>query len=85
MTLPFTFPAPLEAFIDYQEQLTGRSLSQVEREVTETWLPVINEAGTESIQALDELIAQHSGDEWITRFLAAAKTWMVVAHERRNH
>lgn len=76
--MPLTFPATLETFIAYQEQLINRPLSKAEREVAAAWLPIINEAGPEDIQAVDELIAQHSGDERITRFFTAVKKWMEV-------
>ena len=85
MILPFTFPAPLEAFIAYQEQLINRPLTENERKATAVWLEIINQAEPGSIPAVDGLIAQHPGDTWITRFLTAAKAWMEVAHERRNH
>lgn len=78
MILPFTFPAPLEAFIIHQEQIIGRPLSEREREVTAAWLPVINKADPESIQAVDELIAQYPSDVWINHFLTAVKKWMEV-------
>lgn len=81
MILPLTFPATLETFIAYQEQLINRPLTETEREVTAAWLPIINEAGLEDIQAVDELIAQHSGDERITRFFTAVKKWMEVVIE----
>lgn len=79
--MPLTFPTTLKTFIAYQEQLINRPLTETEREVTAAWLPIINEAEPESVQAVDELIAQHSSDEWITRFLTAVKAWMEVAIE----
>lgn len=39
-----TFPATMEEFMAYQEQLINRPLSEVEREITAEWLPIINEA-----------------------------------------
>lgn len=73
MNIPFTFPATLEAFIAYQEQLINRPLTETEREVTAEWLEIINQAGPEDIQAVDELIAQHPDHH---RFLTAVKAWM---------
>lgn len=68
--IPFTFPATMEEFMAYQEQLINRPLSEVEREITAEWLPIINEAGPEDIQVVDELIAQFPGHH---QFLTAAK------------
>ena len=51
-------------------------MSEVEREITAEWLPIINEAGPEDIQVVDELIAQFPGHH---QFLTAAKVWMEVA------
>lgn len=74
--IPFTFPATMEEFMAYQEQLINRPLSEVEREITAEWLPIINEAVPEDIQVVDELIAQFPGHH---QFLTAAKVWMEVA------
>lgn len=73
-----TFPATLKEFIAHQERLINRPLTEDEREVTAVWLEIINQAEPESVQAVDELIAQHSSDEWITCFLTAVKKWMEV-------
>lgn len=77
--MPLTFPSTLETFIAYQEQLINRPLTETEREVTVAWLEIINQAEPESVQAVDELIAQHSSDEWITRFLTEVKAWMALS------
>lgn len=85
MNLPFTFPAPLDAFIACQEQLINRPLTENEREVTAVWLEIINETTPGTIQTMDELIAQHPDDTWITRFLTAAKEWMEVAWKHETN
>lgn len=77
--IPLIFPTTLKTFIAYQEQLINRPLTETEREVTAAWLEIINQAEPESVQAVDELIAQHSSDEWITRFLTAVKAWMELS------
>ena len=59
--IPFTFPATMEEFMAYQEQLINRPLSEVEREITAEWLPIINEAGPEDIQIAFRHI--HRGNE----------------------
>lgn len=76
--IALTFPSTLETFIAYQEQLINRPLTETEREVTAAWLPSINEATPEDIQAVDELIAQHPDHH---RFLTAISVWMEVAIE----
>jgi LmbE family N-acetylglucosaminyl deacetylase len=73
---PLTFPTTLEAFIAYQERLISRPLTEDEREVTAVWLEIINQAEPESVQAADELIAQHPDHH---RFLTAARAWMEAA------
>ena len=78
MILPFTFPAPLEAFIAYQEQLINRPLTENERKATAVWLEIINQAEPGDIEIVDRLIAQHPDDDQVNHFLRAVKTWMGV-------
>lgn len=79
MNLPFTFPAPLEPFIAYQEQIINRPLTEAEKKITAAWLEIINQAEPGDIQIVNELIAQHTGNTGITRFLTAVKKWMMEA------
>lgn len=78
MSVPFTFPATLEAFIAYQEQLISRSLTADEREVTAVWLEIINQAEPGDIEIVDRLIAQHPDKDQVNHFLMAVKAWMEV-------
>lgn len=78
MSVPFTFPATLEAFIAYQEQLISRPLTVDEQEVTAVWLEIINQAEPGDIEIVDRLIAQHPDDDRVNHFLTAVKAWMEV-------
>ena len=79
MSIPFTFPAPLDVFAGYQETLIGRPLSVDEKELTAAWLDIINQAKPKDIPFMDELIAKNSGDDDIIRCLTAVKAWMFIA------
>lgn len=85
MNLPFTFPAPVDAFIAYQEQIAGRALSRDEREITAAWLEIINEAEPGDTEIVDHLIAQHPDKCRANLFLETVKTWMEVAAWTRKN
>lgn len=78
MSVPFTFPATLEAFISYQEQLISRPLTADEQEVTAVWLEIINQAEPGDIEIVEHLIAQHPDEDQVNHFLRAVKAWMEV-------
>lgn len=82
--LPFTFPAPLEPFIAYQEQLINRPLTEGERVVTAAWLEIINQAEPGDTEIINKLIAQHPNESGMNHFLEAVKNWMEVANEQRD-
>lgn len=84
MSVPFTFPATLEAFIAYQEQLISRPLTADEREITAVWLEIINQAEPGDTEIINKLIAQHPNESGMNHFLEAVKNWMEVANEQRD-
>lgn len=81
MSTPIPFPAGLPDFLEVQERLTGRPLSDAEKALMGVWWPLIADADQETIAAVDELIAQRHSDEWMNKFLTAVKKWMEVRHE----
>lgn len=81
MSLPITFPAPLDAFIAYQEQLINRPLSEREREITAVWLEIINKAKPGDTEIVDKLIARYPDEDGINHFLKAVKAWMEVKRD----
>ena len=59
MSIPFTFPAPLDVFAGYQETLIGRPLSVDEKELTAAWLDIINQAKPKEDRKSTRLNSSH--------------------------
>lgn len=90
------FPVTPEAFISYQEELTGRELPEGVREAVEAWLPNINTAYEdgrhidgaallEDLTVMDGLIAHHGECTTLSRFLKTTQLWIAYAWKRGRH
>lgn len=88
-----TFPTTPEAFIAYQEQLTGRELTERDRELLSTWAEIINDSYEdglekdyatlgEDLSKLDELLKKREGSPAVHRYLQAAREWIVYAFQQ---
>lgn len=88
-----TFPTTPEAFIAYQEQLTGRELTERDRELLSAWAEAFNlsyEDGLEKdyaalgedLSKLDELLKKQEGRPAVHRCLQGAREWIVYAFQQ---
>lgn len=90
MSVPFTFPVSTDDFAAYQEQLMGRSMTNLERDALNVWVPIINDSFhdgqvgdhdtlTESQVYLSRLEMKHKENQTLVRFLQSAQLWILYA------
>ena len=88
-----TFPTTPELFTAHQEQCIGRTLTDVEKEIDAIWVTVFNDsyedgkaqdkqALWESVDRMDQFIAEYGKEELIGLFLKRAKRWIIYAWEQ---
>ena len=88
-----TFPTTPEAFIAYQEQLTGRELTEHERGAVAAWAECFNlsyedglkqdrAALEDSLAKMDELLKRREESPAVHKLLQAAREWIVYAFQQ---
>ena len=73
-----TFPTTPEAFIAYQEQLTGRELTERDEDGLEKDYAALGE----DLSKLDGLLKKREGRPAVHRYLQAAREWIVYAFQQ---
>ena len=88
MNTPIVFPASVEQFIGYQEQLSGRLATDLKRRTITIWLSSINaayftgvdgECITDDLEHMEYLISRYAVDDFLLRFLKGVTFWMCRA------
>lgn len=88
-----TFPTTPELFTAHQEQLVGWELGQELKDAIAGWVQMFNEsyesgkaqdkqALWESVDRMDQFIAEYGKEELIGLFLKRAKRWIICAWEQ---
>lgn len=81
-------PAAAPDFMECQERLAGRSLTENEREVASAFLGVFNDVATGKLDAravLQKLDQYAEGSTpQLAQFLTAARNWVLAANAQRQ-